>query len=86
MSTLNESMQDFVNFMQKYSDPNSFFTLTDEQLAEAHQATQNSIINELITEIETAKLIQPVDKTFDVELDYENLREWLSNYYIVEKK
>lgn len=86
MSTLNESMQDFVDFMHKYSDPDSFFTLTEEQLAEAHQATQDSIIDELITEIDTAKLIQPVDKTFDVELDYDNLREWLRNYYVLEKK
>lgn len=86
MSTLNESMQNFVDFMNKYSYPGSFFTLTDEQIAKAHQDIQDDLVEELIAEIESAKLIQPIDKTFEVELDYDNLREWLRLYYRLERK
>jgi hypothetical protein len=53
---------------------------------QAYIDIQDDLVEQLIAEIESAKLIQPTDKTFDIQLDYDNLREWLRNYYILEKK
>ena len=64
MSTLNESIQDFIGFMQKYSDPDEFFKVTDEQLTEAHEAVQDDMINDLVQAI-----IDTVERNIDVVYD-----------------
>lgn len=64
MSTLNESIQDFIGFMQKYSDPDEFFRLTDEQLTEAHEAIESDMVNELVS-----RLIEIVEKEATIEYD-----------------
>lgn len=64
MSTFNESIQDFIGFMQKYSDPDEFFKLTDEQLTEAREAVQDDMINDLVQAI-----IDTVEQNVTVEYD-----------------
>lgn len=65
MSTLNESMADFIGFMQKYSDPDEFFKLSNnEQLTEAIEAVQDDLINDLIEAI-----IDTVERNITVEYD-----------------
>ncbi len=61
---LNESIQDFIGFMQKYSDPDEFFKLTDEQLTEAREAVQDDMINDLVQAI-----IDTVEQNVTVEYD-----------------
>ena len=61
-------------------------TYTDELRDEAEQDIQDDIIDELMDEIVSAQLIQPVDRTFEVDLDLDSLREWLQLYYRLEKK
>ena len=51
----------------------------------AYQDIQEDIIDDLIAEIEAHNLIT-TDSPLEVQLDLENLREWLLNYYTVEKK
>lgn len=51
----------------------------------AYQDIQEDIINDLIAEIEAHNLIT-TDSPLEVQLNLENLREWLLNYYTVEKK
>lgn len=51
----------------------------------AYQDIQEDIINDLIAEIEAHNLIT-TDSPLEVQLDLENLREWLQMYYTVEKK
>lgn len=61
---LNESIQDFIGFMQKYSDPDEFFKLTDEQLTEAREAVQDDMINDLVQ-----ALIDTIERNVSVEYD-----------------
>lgn len=69
--TLNEAVNDFIQSM--------------DALTEAHEATNESIIDELIDEIEAHNLIK-TDSPLEVQLDLENLREWLKMYYTVGKQ
>jgi molecular chaperone GrpE (heat shock protein) len=64
MSTLNEAMADFIGFMQKYSDPDEFFKLSDEQLTEAHKAVQEDLAKDLVKAI-----IDTVERNIDVVYD-----------------
>lgn len=74
-------MDNTINQFAKYTGKTA-----DDLRTEAEQDIQDDIVEELIAEIESAKLIQPIDKTFEVELDYDNLREWLRLYYRLERK
>ena len=51
----------------------------------AYQDIQEDIIDDLIAEIEAHNLIT-TDSPLEVQLDLENLREWLQMYYTVDKK
>ena len=61
-------------------------TYTDDLRDAAEQDIQDDIIDELMDEIVSAQLIQALDRTFELELDLDNLREWLKDNYRLEKK
>ena len=97
MSTLNETMAEFIGFMQKYSDLDEFFKLSEEQLTEAHEAVQDDLIKDLINAIidtiernVTVEHDENEDGKFTyVEIDTNNMREMLKDdiaEYILEKK
>lgn len=54
-------------------------------LTEAMDDIQSDIVDELITEIETCGLIKH-NSPLEVQLELENLREWLKMYYRLERR
>lgn len=52
---------------------------------QAYEDINDSIIDELIDEIEAHNLIK-TDSPLEVQLDLENLRKWLKMYYTVGKQ
>lgn len=81
--TLNDSMSEFIKFMQKYNDADEFFKLPTQQ---SINDIQSDIVDELGEEIETANLITWEHDSDGDRPNYDNLLEWLKQYYILEKK
>lgn len=84
--TFNDAMNDFTDFMKKYSEPDSFFTVTDDDLTQAMEDIQSDILSELDDEIHNNNLIVWEHDSDGERMNTDNLMEWLSLYYRIEKK
>ena len=74
-------MSEFIGFMQKYTDPNEFY----KEAAKAQEDINDSIVDDLIEEVETANLVT-CDCDLDCQPNTDNLKEWLSMYYELRRK
>lgn len=91
--TLNESMEDFIGFMNKYTSMDDIMPtdreridLVDDNITIAFNDINDSIIDDLMGEIETANLITWEHDSDGDRPNYDNLEEWLKMYYRLEKK
>lgn len=81
--TFNDAVQDFIQFMGEHT---SFDDFKDTALTEAMSDIQSDIVDELMDEIESAQLITWEHDSDGDRPNYDNLREWLKDYYLLEKK
>jgi bifunctional DNase/RNase len=76
--TLNESMGNFIKFMDEHKTFNDF---TEDVMTTAHEDINDTIIEALIEEIHAAKLI-----TWEDGIDTDKLEMFLKDNYILELK
>jgi GTP-dependent phosphoenolpyruvate carboxykinase len=86
MKTLNESMDEFIGFMQKYTDPDEFFKVTEDSITLTMKDIQKQTLSQLDDEIHSNNLITWEHDSDGDRMNTDNLMEWLSLYYTVEKK
>lgn len=77
-------MKQFIDYLGKYTNV-TYDDFVNDALQIDRDAINDDIIDDLITEIETAHLIK-TDSVVEPNIDLENLREWLKMYYKVDKK
>lgn len=76
-------MGDFMDFMKNYTDP--IQEASDDYL-KAQDDINDSIIDDLMEEIEDGNLVTWEHDSDGDRPNYDNLREWLSLYYEVRHK
>lgn len=79
-------MEDTINFFAKYTGQTYESMVADMMTNEAHDDIQSDIVDELMDDIESAQLITWEHDSDGDRPNYENLREWLKDYYTLEKK
>lgn len=79
--------QTFNSMFGKYLTPvwETFTPMTDSERLQAEEDIQDDILHDLRSELESANLVT-YNAPIEVQLDYDNLIEWLRDYYRLEKK
>lgn len=85
-TTLNDSITDFIQFMGKYTSFDTFVEEAKDERVEAEEAHQDSILSQLDDEIHSNNLIVWEHDSDGDRMNTDNLMEWLSLYYTIEKK
>jgi hypothetical protein len=88
MKTLNDSMSEFIGFMGKYTDPigDAQEQITNDSITLVMKDIQEQTLSELDDEIHSNNLIKWEHDSDGDRMNTDNLMEWLSLYYTVEKK
>jgi hypothetical protein len=87
MKTLNDSMSEFIQFMDKYKSFDDFKKpIKNDTITLVMEDIQKQTLSELDDEIHNSNLIKWEHDSDGDRMNTDNLIEWLNLYYTVEKK